>query len=198
MREGGRIEPRDRAAWRQWLQDNGASSKGAWVAVAKKGHATAGPSYDDAISEAVCFGWVDSTARKLDGERFEIWFSPRRRGSVWAASNKRRVAEAVENGCMAPAGLEAVARAQRDGSWNLLDEIDALVVPPDLAVALDSNPAASEHFTAFPDSSKRMLLYWIASAKRDTTRASRIEQTIAMSAENVRPEQWWAGGTRAD
>ena len=187
MPDERRIEPPDAAGWRAWLEANGASSKGVWVAIRKKHAEAPGPTYQEAVEEALCFGWIDGTGRRLDERRFLQRFSPRKAGSIWAASNKRRVEALIEQGRMTAAGLAVVDRAHRDGSWHLLDEVDALNIPPDLSLALDAVPVAADHFDAYPDSAKRMALYWIASAKRAATRASRIEQVVAMAAENVRP-----------
>ena len=184
MDEDDFIEPSTRAEWRSWLQSHHGDSRGVWVAVRKgKG---AEPSYDDIVEEALAFGWIDSKAKRLDESRYKQWLSPRRKGGNWAQSNKARVARLIESGQMAEAGMAAVEAAQADGSWGALDAIDALEVPGDLAEALDANPAARLFFEEFPDSAKRMILWWIASAKRSDTRQWRIEETVRLAAENIR------------
>lgn len=184
MDEDDFIEPSNRAEWRLWLQSHHGDSKGVWVAIRKgKG---AEPSYEDIVMEAVAFGWIDSKTKRLDESRYKQWVSPRRKGGNWAQSNKERVARLVESGQMTEAGMAAVEAAKADGSWEALDAIDALEVPPDLAEALDANPAARLFFEKFPDSAKRATLWWITTAKRPETRRWRIEETVRLAAENIR------------
>ena len=123
--EGEEVEPADRAEWRRWLQRNHATARRVWLVSPKKSTGRQRLSYDDQIEEALCFGWVDSTVRRIDDERAALMFAPRRPGSTWAATNKARVARLTAAGLMADAGLRAVAAAQRDGSWTLLDDVEA-------------------------------------------------------------------------
>ncbi|MGZ4133281.1 MAG: YdeI/OmpD-associated family protein [Actinomycetota bacterium] len=180
------VEAKDRAAWRRWLQRHHASSRGVWLLVRKKGGDRPGVTYVEAVEEALCFGWIDSRANPLDEHRYRLTMTPRKPGSVWAATNKERVARLTAEGRMAPAGLAAIEAATADGSWDALTAVDALEVPPDLADALAANPAAARHFEAFPPSSKKMILFWIASAKRPETRAKRVEETVRLAERNVR------------
>jgi uncharacterized protein YdeI (YjbR/CyaY-like superfamily) len=191
MREGGWIEPADRAAWRRWLRRHHARPEGVWLVVAKKG--TTGLHLDEAVEEALCFGWIDSTAGKVDGERFRVWLAPRKRGSVWSAINKERVARLIAQRRMTDAGLAKIERAKADGSWDALNHADALHEPPDLAAALDATPGARGHWDAFPPSARKQILVWIGAAKREETRAARIERAARLAAENVRATQPGAG-----
>lgn len=146
----------------------------------------AGPSYDDGVEEALCFGWIDGGGRALDDERTMLWFTRRKPGSVWSASNKKRVARLEREGLMLEPGRAAIARAQADGSWTVLDGPEALEVPPDLAAALAGNEAAARHFHGFPPGARKLILMWIATAKRDETRRRRIEETVRLAAEGKR------------
>lgn len=186
------IEPGDRAQWRNWLEEHHAHSPGVWLAVGKKGNSVTRLDYPAAVEEALCFGWIDSVVNRLDEARFKQLMTPRKRGSTWALSNKERVARLAEQGMMAPAGLAAVAAAQNDGSWTLLDQIDALMIPDDLAAALTDNPAGRRAFEALPPSTRKQLLYWIASAKRRATREKRITEVVA-GPDRDRPVQPGAG-----
>jgi uncharacterized protein YdeI (YjbR/CyaY-like superfamily) len=179
-----RVDVRDRAAWRRWLQRHHDRPAGVWLVVAKKGRA--GVSYGDAVEEALCFGWIDSTANPLDEGRYLLWMAPRKPKSVWSATNKRRVAALTRGGRMTDAGRAAIRTAKRNGSWDALTETDALVEPDDLAAALDADPRARRHWDAFPPSSRKMILHWVGSAKREETRRRRIEETARLAAENVR------------
>ena len=130
------LEPPDRDAWGRWLKTHHASSDGVWLAVGKKGNARTSLTYEDAVLEALRFGWIDGTVRRLDADRFKQLFTPRRSGGTWALSNKARVERLLAEGLMEPAGLAAIERARADGSWMLLDDVENLVVPDDLAEAL--------------------------------------------------------------
>jgi len=184
------VEVKDRAAWRRWLQKHHASSPSVWLAVRKKGAAKPGVSYEEAVEEALCFGWIDGTLNRLDGDYYKLWFAPRKRKSVWAANNKRRVEELIRTGRMTEAGLAVIEAAKRDGSWDSLEPVDSLAVPDDLAKALKANPAAKRNFEAFPPSSRKLVLFWIQSAKRPQTRAKRIAEAVRRAAENVRANHW--------
>jgi len=182
-----RVEPLSRAEFRAWLEEHAASSAGIWLAVGKKGGRVTTLTYDDAVEEALCFGWIDATVRRLDDDRFLQLFTPRRPGGNWAASNKARVERLIAEGLMTPAGLAAIDRAKADGSWNRLTDIEAMVMPDDLTAALAATPGAAEGFGNLPASGRQQLLYWITSAKRDETRAKRIAETVAAAVEGRLP-----------
>jgi uncharacterized protein YdeI (YjbR/CyaY-like superfamily) len=173
--------------WRAWLEANHASFSGVWLTVAKKGSRRSTLTYDAAVEEALCWGWIDSTVNRLDAERTKQLYTPRHRGSTWAVSNKRRVERLIAEGRMQTAGLAVVEAAKADGSWQLLDDVEALVVPNDLADALANDERAGEGFEGLPDSEKKMALYWIASAKKPETRAKRIAATVSAAAEGHSP-----------
>jgi uncharacterized protein YdeI (YjbR/CyaY-like superfamily) len=180
------VEAPDREAWRAWLDENHATGGGAWLVNYRKATGKAGVPYDEAVEEALCFGWIDSKTNPLDDERYLQMFTPRRPGSAWSRSNKERVERLERDGRMTPAGRALVEAAKRDGSWTKLDAIENLEIPPDLAEALAANPEAEENFVAFSASSRRHILGWIASAKRPETRAKRIAETARLAAENVK------------
>ena len=99
-------------------------------------------SYEESVEQALCFGWVDSKGRSLDAERTMLWFAPRKRGSGWARTNKERIERLAAAGLMAPAGHAVIDAAKADGSWTLLDDVENLVVPDDLAAAFAAHPPA--------------------------------------------------------
>lgn len=171
------VEPETLAQWSAWLERNHATSPGAWVAIHKKATARGRLTYEEMVEEAVRWGWIDSTVHALDDERFRQLVTPRKPGSNWSRSNKARVKHLIEQGRMTPSGLAAVEAAQANGSWESLDEVDALVIPEDLATALAS-AGAGDGFSALSPSQRKMALYWIGSAKRDATRAARIAKTV--------------------
>jgi len=182
-----RVEPASRAEFRKWLQANADSSAGIWLAVGKKGNRVTTLFYDDAVEEALCFGWIDSTVRRLDEDRYWQLYTPRKSGSIWARSNKARVKRLAAEGLMTPAGLAVIERAKADGSWMLLDDAEALIVPEDLSAALASTPRAADGFAALPASTRSQLIYWVTSAKRPDTRANRIAETVAAAADGRAP-----------
>ncbi len=176
----------DRATWRAWLEANHATARGVWLVTWRPVSGRARLDYEGAIEEALCFGWVDSTGGRVDDERGRLYFAPRKPRSVWAASNKARIERLIGEGRMTPAGLAAVERARANGSWGVLDAVERLEVPEDLAAALGKRPPAAVNFAAFPPSARKMLLGWVALARRPGTRAARIEAIAEAAARNER------------
>jgi uncharacterized protein YdeI (YjbR/CyaY-like superfamily) len=185
--EDQRLHPRTRAEWRAWLAEHHATSDGVWVVFWRPQSGRTGPSYEDAVLEALCFGWIDGQAARLDEDRTLLRFSPRKRGSGWARTNKLRVERLLREGLMAEAGLAKIEQAKRDGSWTILDAVEDLVVPDDLAAALAAHPGARERWDAFPRSVRRSALERIALAKRPETRARRVAETADLTARGERP-----------
>lgn len=177
----------DRQAWRQWLIANHQDSIGIWLVYYKVSSGKPSISYSDAVKEALCFGWIDSKVQTLDAERYRQIFTPRKPKSVWSKLNKQYLEELSIQGLITSAGLEKIAAAKQDGSWYSLDAIEALVMPPDLQQALEINPIAQNNFTAFNKTTKKNILFWIATAKRPATRLQRIEQTIQSALVNKNP-----------
>lgn len=173
--------------WHAWLAEHHADSTGVWL-VSWRTH-TRRPriGYDDAVLEALAVGWIDGQAKTVDGERGAQWFAPRRPSSVWARSNKQRVERLEAEGRMQPAGRAAVDTAKANGMWNVLDDAERLIEPPELAARLDADPVARANWDAFPPSAREMALGWIALAKRPETRERRIAETARRAAANVRP-----------
>lgn len=184
------VHPKSRAEWRKWLEENQARKEGIWLISYKKDTGKPRFDYDESVEEALCFGWVDSKPAKLDEERSMLWFAPRKPKTNWSKLNKDRVEKMIKAGLMAPAGLAKVEAAKKDGSWNALDGVEALEIPPDLAKVLSKNKTAKEYFEAFPRSVKRGILEWILNVKRPETRTKRIEETVSLAEKNVRANQW--------
>ncbi|MDH3397321.1 MAG: YdeI/OmpD-associated family protein, partial [Acidimicrobiia bacterium] len=172
------LTPPSRADWRGWLASNPDRRQGLWIVYRKKSSSLDGPTYDDLVEEALCFGWIDSQSRRVDGDRMMQWFSPRRKGGLWSALNKDRIARLMREGLMTEVGRATIDEAKADGSWSQTDEVDALIVPADLQAALDAAPEAEAAYQAMIDSAKKQYLWWIHTAKRPTTRANRIEEAI--------------------
>ena len=180
------VGPFDRAGWREWLIENHPTSTGVYLTSWRRVSGKASVSYEEAVEEALCVGWVDSTGRNLDEDRSIQWFSPRRARSAWARSNKERVARLTAAGLMLPAGLAAIDEAKRNGMWTLLDDVEDLIVPDDLASALSAVPDGRPNWDAFSPSARRAMLQWVVEARRPETRADRIERIAAGAARNER------------
>lgn len=173
-----RVTIRSRAEWRAWLGRNHERTESIWLVSYKKNAGALYVSYAEIVEEALCFGWIDSRPAKLDDQRSMLLLSPRRPGSAWSKLNKERVARLEAQGLLAPPGLARIRAAQADGSWNALDEVEALIVPPDLARAL-RQAGRTKAFAALAPSRRRGELDRIRQAKQPETRARRIAKLIA-------------------
>ncbi len=190
LEDYARIEPGSRAEWRNWLAKNHMRGESVWLVYPKKGSGLAGPTVDEAVEEALCFGWIDSLPRKLDDKRSMLLVAPRKRRSNWSAVNKARIEKLIASGLMTPSGMARIDAAKADGTWAALDPVEALAEPDDLKAAFDRYPGSRGHWDAFPRSVKRGILEWILNAKKPETRAARIEETAQKAARNIRANQW--------
>jgi len=183
------VDVASREQWRAWLALHHAQAQTVWLMIDKKNSTHGSLHYDDAVEEALCFGWIDSRARAQDTDRYKIMMSPRRKGSVWSPSNKERIERLAAAGKMTDAGWAAVETAKADGSWSSSDDIEALVIPEDLATALDADPVAKGFFESSPATARKFALAWIAAAKRGETRANRISEVVRLSKSGMRFDQ---------
>ena len=181
MADEPRVQPKSRAAWRAWMAEHHGRESGVWLVTWKRHAGKPTVTYEEAVEEALCFGWIDGVLGRLDGDRSMLRFAPRKPKSTWARSNKERVARLEAAGLMADAGRRAVELARANGSWESLDVVDSLVVPDDLAAALAQRPGARERFDASSASVRRSALAWVYQAKRPATRAGRVEQVAAIA-----------------
>ncbi len=177
-----RVEVKNRADLRAWLEANHARAPSVWLVTFKK-HTPHYLSYDDLISELLCWGWIDSQTRKVDDDRTSVLIAPRNPKSAWSAVNKVKVAEARADGSMTPAGEALITVAQSNGMWTFLDDVERLEVPEDLCEALGD----LDGWEAYPRSIKRGTLEWIKTAKTAPTRAKRIEDVRLSLRDGLRP-----------
>jgi uncharacterized protein YdeI (YjbR/CyaY-like superfamily) len=183
----------DVAAWRTWLSGHHGDSAGVWLILAKKG--TTEPSsltYDQALDESLCYGWIDGRLRRRDEYTYQQRFTPRRARSVWSRRNVGIVERLMAEGRMHVAGLAEVTRAKIDGRWEAAYAGQASVeVPTDLAAALATEPSARAMFDILTGQNRYAVLYRIDTAKRADTRARRIGQYVAMLAagETIYPQK---------
>ena len=178
------------AEWRSWLEQHHENEQRVWLIIYRKHSGTASVHYNEAVDEALCFGWIDSKPNKRDAHSYFQFFSKRNPKSNWSAVNKAKVERLLAENRMAAAGLAMVEQAKASGTWNALDAVEAGEIPQDLQQALNANPTAQHYFNAFPRSSKRGILEWILNAKRPATRAKRIATTVSMAAENLRANHY--------
>jgi uncharacterized protein YdeI (YjbR/CyaY-like superfamily) len=183
----------DVAGWARWLQDQGEQSDGVWLVLAKKGISKpTNLTYDDALAEAICHGWVDGQLASGNEKTFLRRFTPRKPKSRWSKRNVAIATKMIDQGRMRSSGLAAISRAQTNGSWDGAYESQAnMEVPPDLASALAAAPEAKAMFGSLSGANRYSILYRIATAKRSDTRQRRIEQFVAMLArgETIHPER---------
>jgi uncharacterized protein YdeI (YjbR/CyaY-like superfamily) len=185
MAELKKVRPKSRAAWREWLEEHHATSPGIWLVFAKKHAGLPTLTYEDAVQEALCFGWIDSLVKSID-ERFHMqMFTPRKPKSRWSATNKARLAKLMKAGVMAPAGLTAVEQAKKSGSWKGYASVDAMTIPPELKRAIDANPEATNNWPTYSASAQRSFLHMVNDAKRPETREKRVRRVIDLVSNKV-------------
>lgn len=167
------------AEWRRWLRVNHAKRTEVWLVIRKK-HATLDAvTYEEALDEAICFGWIDGKMRSVDDQRYILRFSPRKPGSLWSLSNRERAEKLMRLGRMAKAGLAKVEDAKRNGQWSAAyTSKEAPAIPPDLQAALDQDLDARERFGGLTHSAQTAYVVWVGQAKRPETRKKRIEQVV--------------------
>jgi uncharacterized protein YdeI (YjbR/CyaY-like superfamily) len=187
--DGEQVHPETVEQWRGWLRDNADRGVGVWLVQWKKATGRPALTYEQQVEEALCVGWIDSTAGTVDAERAKLWFAPRKAGSGWSRPNKQRVERLEREGRIQPRGRAVLDAAQADGSWTLLDDVEALVVPPDLTAAFAARPGSRVAWEAFPRSVKRSHLEWIVLAKRPATRDKRVTTVADAAARGERAER---------
>ena len=182
--------PRSRQEWRDWLQDNHAKKQSVWLIYYKKKSNVSTILYSDAVDEALCFGWIDSKSKPIDEHKFMQFFSKRKEKSVWSKVNKEKIERLTEEGLMTNAGYEIIEKAKLNGSWNILDEAEALHIPEDLEGEFDKRPNAKLYFLSLSRSDKRNILQWLILAKRQETREKRITEIVELADKNQKPKQF--------
>ncbi|MCD6066899.1 MAG: hypothetical protein K0S33_1725 [Bacteroidetes bacterium] len=147
-------------------------------------------SWSEAVDEALCFGWIDSTRKSLDDEKFMQFFSKRKAVSTWSKVNKEKVRQLIEQGLMTEAGLASIETAKQNGSWNILDGVEELTIPKDLEKEFKIHKGSKPFFLSLSKSVRKMILQWIVLAKRPETRQKRISEVAELAAQNLKPKQF--------
>ncbi|GAB3796482.1 YdeI/OmpD-associated family protein [Spirosoma humi] len=179
--------PVSRQHWREWLQAHHDQQPSIWLIYHKKNSASQGITYSDAVDEALCFGWIDSQAKPMDHFRYRQFFSRRKPTSVWSKINKEKVQQLIDRGLMTQAGLNAIDIAKQNGSWTILDEVEALLIPADLEEAFQKNTKAKTYFLTLSRSDKRAILQWLVLAKRSDTRQNRMTELMGQLDQQLKP-----------
>ena len=179
-----------KVSFRNWLIENHEKEQNIWLIIYKKDSRTPSITYDQAVDEALCFGWVDSSIKKRDEVSFLQYFAKRNPKSNWSRVNKLKVERLLKEDLMMEAGLKMIAIAKESGTWTALDDVENLINPPDLQVEFDKNSLAQEYFELFPRSVKRGILEWLLNAKQLETRMKKINEIVSKAERNERANQF--------
>lgn len=181
--------PQSREEWRQWLEENHQSESSIWLVYYTKKSNIPSISWREAVDEALCFGWIDSTRKKVDDSSSIQYFSKRKPKSIWSKINKEIVQSLIDNNRMTKAGFESIEIAKQNGSWIILDEVEELVIPDDLELAFTRYGDSKEYFLSLSKSKIKIVLSWIVLAKRAETRQKRIDEVAESMGKKQMPKQ---------
>jgi uncharacterized protein YdeI (YjbR/CyaY-like superfamily) len=182
--------PSDKKDWRDWLELNQNKKDAVWLIFYKKKSPNYNLSWSESVDEALCFGWIDSTKKAIDNEKYRQYFCKRKPKSNWSKINKDKVKTLIDQGLMKEAGYKSIEIAKENGSWTILDKVEALIIPEDLKSVFEKYKGSMEYFNSLSKSVKKQLLYWIVSAKRIETRQKRIQQIVENAGQNKKPKQF--------
>ena len=170
---------RNKDEWRKWLEKNHEKEKEVWLFHYKKHSGKMGIRLEEAVEEALCFGWIDSKLKKVTEEEFILKYSPRKANSVWSKLNREKAEGMIKAGKMTTAGLVTIEEAKKRGSWNdAYTNLQRDKIPPDLKRALAKDKSAWDNFRNFASSYRNMYIYWVMSAKTEETRRKRVEKVV--------------------
>lgn len=184
------FSPKDKKHWREWLQKHHKSKNAIWLVMHKKGTATHNLTWNEAVEEALCFGWIDSVKRTVDEVKFKQYFGKRKPTSTWSKINKEKIVELTSAGLMTKAGLKCIEVAKENGSWTILDSAEKLEIPDDLEKAFIQHQGAREYFEQQNKSTRKGMLHWIAMARRAETRQKRVQEIVENAALHKKPRHF--------
>ncbi|WP_114822124.1 YdeI/OmpD-associated family protein [Chryseobacterium sp. KLBC 52] len=176
--------------WRQWLEENHHREQSVWLICNTRKSNLPMVYWTDLVDEALCFGWIDSTRKTIDEGSFMQLFSRRKPKSTWSKINKDKVQKLIENNLMMEAGFETIRIAKENGSWNILDSVEDLIIPEDLNEAFKLHEGSETYFLSLSKSMKKMLLQWIVLAKRPETRKNRTDEIARQAAQHKKPKNF--------
>ncbi len=180
--------PDSPAAWRQWLEKNHHDKQAVWLVYYKASTGIPSLSWSEAVDEALCFGWIDSTAKTIDDFSFRQYFCKRKPNSIWSKINKAKVQQLIDGGRMTKAGYKSLETAKQNGSWTILDEVEELLIPADLEKAFKKHKGSKDYFLSLSKSVRKMMLAWIVLAKRPETRQKRVDEIAESAGQHLKPK----------
>lgn len=175
--------------WREWLHENHNKSTGICLIFYRVGSEFESMRWEEAVQVALCYGWIDSTVKKLDEARRRQFFSPRKDKSVWSKLNKTYIEKLLKENLIHESGWVKIENAKQNGSWSSLDAVEDLLIPEDLLLAFEQNKIAFENYKNFSPSYRKSYLYWLNQAKRQETRNNRIAEIIKLCNQNKKSRE---------
>ena len=182
--------PYNKKEWRKWLELNHNKKDAVWLIFYKKKSPNHNLSWGESVDEALCFGWIDSTKKTIDNEKYKQYFSRRKAKSNWSKINKDKVKTLINQGLMEEEGYISIEIAKENGSWTILDGVEAVIIPEDLKEEFANYKGSIEYFNSLSKSVKKILLYWVVSAKRKETRRKRILEIVENACNYLKPKQF--------
>ncbi|MDQ8749899.1 hypothetical protein BAS06_07030 [Elizabethkingia miricola] len=180
--------PKSQTDWRQWLKKNHQSKQSVWLIFHTKKSNVPSLSWSDAVDEALCFGWIDSTRKKINNISFMQFFSKRKPKSNWSKINKEKVQQLIDSKRMTKQGYESVEIAKQNGYWTILDEIEEVIIPEDLEIAFKKYNGSKDYFLSLSKSTRKVILSWIILVGKQETRQKRIEEVVESATLNLKPK----------
>ncbi|HNL07967.1 MAG TPA: YdeI/OmpD-associated family protein [Chitinophagales bacterium] len=180
--------PQSKQEWRNWLEKNHAEKNAIWLLYYKKQTKKPTLTWSEAVDEALCFGWIDSVRKTVDHESSIQLFSKRKPKSTWSRINKQKTETLISHGLMTEAGMKSIDIAKQNGSWQILDSVEELLTPPDLAQAFQAKPTAKQYFETLSKSIRKAILQWLVLAKKQETRAKRIAEIVDSADKQQKPK----------
>ncbi|QEC52996.1 uncharacterized protein YdeI (YjbR/CyaY-like superfamily) [Anseongella ginsenosidimutans] len=190
LKEIETFRPASRKEWRRWLEKHHETKQSIWLIQSKKEFNLPTLSWSEAVEEALCFGWIDSTRKTLDKETFIQFFCKRKPKSVWSKINKDKVQQLIEKGLMTKAGYASIEIARQNGSWDILNDVEELKIPEDLEKEFQRKPGSGDFFLSLSKSAKKSILQWLILAKRPETRQKRVAEIAELAAQKLKPKQF--------
>jgi uncharacterized protein YdeI (YjbR/CyaY-like superfamily) len=182
--------PTSQTDWREWLEKNHQSKQSVWLVYYKSSTKTPSLSWSEAVDEALCFGWIDSTKKTIDSERYMQYFCRRKPKSTWSKINKDKVAKLIADNLMTIAGFDSIETAKENGTWSTMDDVEQLIIPEDLRIALNKNVISISFFQNQSKSIKKGMLHWVVTAKRPETRKKRIAEIVRFAVKERIPNKF--------
>ena len=182
--------PNNKKDWRKWLELNHKKKGAVWLILYRKKSSRHNLSWSESVDEALCFGWIDSTKKTINNDCYKQYFSKRKAKSNWSKVNKDKVKNLIDQGLMKEEGYKSIEMAKENGSWTILDEVEELLIPEEVEKEFANHQGSMEYFNSLSKSSKKILLYWVVSAKRKETKQKRILEIVENASKNLKPKQF--------